>query len=97
MMDVPAKHLALLKQIFESELPEVSVWVFGSRANGKAKRYSDLDLVLHHDKPIDGLTLFHLKERLAESDLPFTVDLVEWTKMSQNFQKIIEKNHVPLF
>lgn len=37
-----------VRQIIAQVIPGAQVWVFGSRAKGKARRFSDLDLLLTH-------------------------------------------------
>lgn len=68
------KHLAIIKRILRSQTVHIErVDLFGSRATGVYKKYSDVDLVLYGTidaKTIDRLwTLFH------ESELPFKVDV----------------------
>lgn len=54
----------------------VSVAIFGSRAEGKHRPNSDLDLLISEPMPISSATIEKLKEAFEESDLPFSVDLV---------------------
>lgn len=49
------------------------VRVYGSRATGRARPSSDLDLAL--DPPISSRTLYDLMDAFEESDLPIRVDL----------------------
>ncbi|MBV8593313.1 MAG: nucleotidyltransferase domain-containing protein, partial [Caulobacteraceae bacterium] len=43
--DLSPRDLATVRAILAAALPaEARVWVFGSRARGTARRYSDLDL-----------------------------------------------------
>jgi hypothetical protein len=49
------------------------------------------------DKGIDFRVYTLLKEEFEESDLPFRVDIVEYSKASPEFKKIIsEKNELVL-
>jgi hypothetical protein len=44
-IELPADHRQLVLHILAAHLPRgTKVWVFGSRATGRARRYSDLDL-----------------------------------------------------
>lgn len=94
MIDLSEAHLNQVKTILKAHVPELKVWVFGSRANAKAKKYSDLDLVLLGDAPIATKTLFSLRAACAESNLPFQVDVVDWHRIDEAFQKIIQQNYV---
>ena len=69
-IDLEPDHRSLVLSVLRANLPHgAKVWVFGSRATGRARRYSDLDLVidagprLTHD--FAGLT-----EAFSDSDLP---------------------------
>lgn len=79
----------LIKDILSRHIPGKVVWAFGSRVNGRAKPFSDLDLLIKSNDPIDSVTLFNLKDALSESDLPFRVDIVEWNSISEEFKAII--------
>ncbi len=67
------------------------VRAFGSRVNGPAKSYSDLDLAVVAPTQLNPETLRLLKEAFEESDLPFRVDVLDWNEASPEFQKVIEK------
>jgi predicted nucleotidyltransferase len=86
------KHLEIVRQIL-TEL-KVSVFVFGSRAKKTAKPLSDLDLCLKDN--YDKSTIRKLQDAFEESDLPFKVDVVVWSELSDDFQKHIEKDLVEL-
>ena len=84
----------IIRNILRAHVPDRIVWAFGSRATARAKQYSDLDLVISGDKPLGiGLTA-QLSEAFAESDLPYKVDIVDWTTASESFRKAIEQDRV---
>lgn len=68
--------------------------VFGSRIKGTHQKFSDLDLCLKGNYPIDLFEISRIKEALSESDLPFTVDLVDYNSVSDGFKKIIDSEGV---
>lgn len=69
--DLPPEHKAIVCDILAWHLPaHVRVSVYGSRATGKARRYSDLDLVLEGASPIPRAVMIDLAESFDESDLP---------------------------
>lgn len=92
-MDIKAKDLALVQTILRKQVSGCTVWAFGSRVLGTAHFYSDLDLVLLTNQPLDWSILFHLKEAFAESDLPFKVDIVDWASITPAFQALIQKQY----
>lgn len=81
VLDILAAHL----------LPGAEVWVFGSRATGRARRFSDLDLAGRR------LTLDEtaaLAEAFSESDLPFLVDIADWRAIGDGFRTAIAGQRV---
>lgn len=63
------------------------LFIFGSRANGKAKKFSDYDIGILAKKPVPDHTIIEIEEALEESDLPCRVDLVDFSLVSDNFKK----------
>lgn len=98
MINVPEQHLLIIKNILQKNLPqEVGVKVFGSRITKKIKTYSDLDLIIIGKTKIDSKILANLKEEFEESDIPFRVDIIDWHRISKEFQQIIiNQNPVPI-
>ncbi len=93
-IDARPDHLEIIRAIMHRHVPERNVWAFGSRVTWTAKAYSDLDLVILGDEPLDLGVLASLKEDFSESDLPWKVDVVDWASTSESFRKIIRKNKV---
>lgn len=97
MIDLNPEHLQIIKKILAEHVSKHEIWAFGSRVTGTAKKFSDLDLVVITDKPLPVLTMALLKESFSESDLPFKVDILDWSTISDNFKQLITKQHVEFF
>lgn len=94
-MHIDAADLEKVLGILRAHVPECEVWAFGSRVHGRnLKRFSDLDLVTITEMPLDPLRLADLKEAFTESDLPFKVDVLDWSITNERFRRIIEMEHV---
>lgn len=78
-----------VSSILQRFLPENEVWAFGSRVNGNAKHYSDLDLAIISEQPIPLPLLAEVAEAFSESDLAWKVDLVDWATTSERFRQVI--------
>lgn len=92
-----AEELALLKAILDAHLPpNVRVGVFGSRATGSAKPWSDIDLALAGPEQLSLSLLAELREAFDKSELGPKVDLVDRACVSDEFDQIIEKTFKPL-
>ena len=98
-IDITAEQFAIVSDILERYLPPgATVWAFGSRATHTAKKSSDLDLVVDHQGT--PLTLFEesvLKEAFDNSLLPFKVDIVDWSSISDSFKQLIQGQRIRIF
>ncbi len=95
-LDMSAAELAMVRKILLRHVPKALVWVFGSRATGRAKKFSDLDLCIQSDRPLGLDVMSALAEDFSESDLPWKVDVVDWSTTNPDFRKIIDQNKIVL-
>jgi predicted nucleotidyltransferase len=79
-----------VRAILKAHVPEFEVWAFGSRAAGTARAYSDLDLAIAGEAPLDNARRAALHEAFVESDLPWKVDLVDWVSVGERFRRAVE-------
>jgi predicted nucleotidyltransferase len=93
MIDINSKHLEVVKSILTKHLRGYEIWAFGSRVDSTAKKYSDLDLVIITDTPVSLITVASVKEAFSESNLPFKVDIIDWSTTSESFKKIIKEHY----
>jgi predicted nucleotidyltransferase len=87
---------AIVRAILQKHLPGRSISVFGSRATGREKPTSDLDLCIMDGPPIDDVDLDALWAEFATSSLPFSVDVVQLSKLRPPFRDIVLAQAVPL-
>ena len=84
----------IVKRILVDLVPDYEVWAFGSRVHLKnLKPYSDLDLAIITQTKLDSKIYGSLKEAFSESDLPFRVDVLDWSQTDDNFRKVILQNY----
>ena len=96
-LDLRDDHTAILRNVLRTYLPvDARAYVFGSRARGGARRYSDLDLALAWDRPLGYDLIGQIAEALSDSDLPFKVDIVDLSLVAPTFRKRIAADCVPL-
>jgi len=69
--------------------------VFGSRSRGDHKKFSDVDIC--YLRPLPREAVGDIKEQLSNSNLPYMVDLVDWTRCSPEFRDLVKDDLVPLF
>jgi predicted nucleotidyltransferase len=92
-IDIRPRDWAILRTLLRRHLPQHEVWAFGSRVTGRAKPFSDLDLVVIAKEPLSLDQRAALAEALTESNLPWTVDLLDWATTSPAFRRLIAAEH----
>ena len=94
-LDLPRRHRRIVEGLLREHVPEAEVWAYGSRVNGESHEGSDLDLVVRGPKlePLGGGFL-NLVEAIEESDIPILVQVHDWARLPEGFQREIEQNHV---
>ena len=96
-IDVRPDHLRIVREVLHRHLPVgVKVWVFGSRASWTTKDSSDLDLALDGETEIPRRSLSALEEAFEDSDLPYTVDVVDLKRIGERFRRIVTKQRALL-
>jgi type I restriction enzyme S subunit len=91
-IDIRPADWAIVKRILARHVPASEVWAFGSRAKRTAKPYSDLDLAVISSEPVPASVTAALADDLSESDLPWKVDVVDWSTTSDAFKTIMLKH-----
>ncbi|MCK5565083.1 MAG: nucleotidyltransferase domain-containing protein [Planctomycetes bacterium] len=89
MIKISKEQLKIVNEILDDYLPAREVMAFGSRTMDNPKPYSDLDIAVMGESPVDFKTLALLKDAFSESDLPMRVDILQWCKINPEFKKII--------
>ena len=87
MTGVTEAQRATILEILTRLAPGHAVFVFGSRATGTPKPYSDLDLAI--SGPVSRKRIADLREAFEESDLPFRVDLIDLAGVAPEFRAAI--------
>jgi predicted nucleotidyltransferase len=80
------------------ESTTVKVWVFGSRATGRARPYSDLDILISSPTPLDWRARADLQDAFEASNLPFRVDVVEEARLAPDLapRVLAERQNLPI-
>lgn len=97
-IDLSPDHRAQVLGIIRRRLPDARIWVYGSRAKGRARRYSDLDLMLDGGgQPIPLNIMGDLDEDFDESNLPIIVDLHDMALTDERFLERVRKDFLLLY
>ncbi|MCY3941219.1 MAG: nucleotidyltransferase domain-containing protein [Gammaproteobacteria bacterium] len=90
------RHRAIIEALVREHLPDVEVWAYGSRVNGRSHEGSDLDLILRgpglRKIPRDRIADF--ADALRESTIPFLVEARDWARVPERFHRQIEREHI---
>jgi type I restriction enzyme S subunit len=92
-IDITSEQRKTLVDLVRQYIPGVAVWAYGSRVKWTARPNSDLDLVVF-TAPDQIQLVSELKNALAESELPFLVDLHVWDEIPERFREIISGEYV---
>lgn len=91
---VDAQQLQEIKRILYAFAPGMRAVAFGSRTTGRAQRFSDLDLAIWPTQQPTWKTIGYLREVFQMSRLPFSVDIVDGTRLPQFMQADVEQGVV---
>jgi predicted nucleotidyltransferase len=88
MLDLTDRELDEVRRILAQYLPSRTVFAFGSRAAGTSRRTSDLDLAVEGAEPLSLDERVLIREAFEESWLSFRVDVIEWSRCSEEFKRL---------
>ena len=85
-MSVKPSHKEELLKIIHTHIPHCKVWIFGSRATGKQRSGSDIDLALDNGSIIPWSTITKILIDIDETTIPMKVDLVDLQNVDPEFK-----------
>ena len=95
MLDLRPEDRQSIRALIRQYYPDVTILAYGSRVKGENHDTSDLDLAL---RSVDGQalplsTFSRLVEAMRESTIPIIVEIRDWARLPESFQKEIEKQY----
>lgn len=90
------EHKRLVKTIVQANIPGAEFRVFGSRANGRARPFSDLDLLIVKPPRLSWEQRAALRDAFEASELPCCVDIVEAGALSGAMVARVQQEMTPL-
>lgn len=94
-INLPKKYIEELKTVFSGlEGGEYKVFVFGSRVKNSSKANSDIDIGVKSDtgEKIDFDLFLNLKTKLDDTNIPYSMDLVDFDRADSDFVEQPFKN-----
>jgi predicted nucleotidyltransferase len=92
MLNLDEKYIAIIQGILSEHVPNTTVLAYGSRVKGESHEGSDLDLVIISDS-VPEEQLARLREAFTDSQLPISIDVLDWNSIPDSFKQEIEKQH----
>ena len=99
ILHIEEKHLNIITSILRNitESAHFSVYMYGSRVQGKSVKYSDVDIALDYEgKPVPDILKLKLSSMFEKSILPYTVDIIDLNSVSPVFRAKVEKKFVKI-
>lgn len=98
MTELTSQEIKFIKKTISNHFnfDDVTVILFGSYAKGTARQSSDIDLALKSDTPLNASKWQELESELEDSDFPKKVDVIDYQRVTQEFQKVIDEQGSPL-
>ena len=90
-MDKIEKKIDMIIKLINKELKPQKIILFGSRAKGNEYMGSDIDLCIEGAKKKNKRELRKLKEKVDEISGLYSVDIVIYEEIDENFRDIIIK------
>lgn len=74
------------------------VYLFGSRATNKAKKYSDVDILVKPLSPDKNIQrqVSEIEEKIENSNFPYKVDIVLETNLANSYREEVNKTKILL-
>lgn len=96
MIDLTPAERETVIRILDARVPGVPRAVFGSRTGPRTKRFSDIDLLLRAETPLEPTLRDMLREDFSDSDLRFRVDILDAANADPSFLELIKGDLIPL-
>lgn len=72
------------------------LFIFGSRARGTNRKFSDIDLGVEGKNRLSNEEYLTLTAFLEDSDLPYKVDVIDFSTVTSQFRKIAKQKIIEI-
>ena len=97
MFGLEDRHINFILNILKTNFLGAKFYIFGSRAKGTYKEYSDIDIAVDFNKKkLDTDILGRLLIEFQDSTLPYEVDVVDLNSIDEKFKNLIQDSLVEL-
>ena len=89
-------YIDFINEQINSIIPNVEIYIFGSRTQDKALEYSDVDIALKSMSVIDINIILKIKSLFQNSTFPYKVDIIDLNAIDESFFNIIKKDLIKI-
>lgn len=95
MIDLDIKYINFIKKDISKYLSNFEIYLFGSRAKGTARKYSDIDIAILSDELTSDIKL-KLEANFENSTLPYKIDIIDLKTISHEFKNLIKDSLIKI-
>jgi predicted nucleotidyltransferase len=90
------RAMRVVRQLITDKLRDIPsrVYLMGSCARGDNSRYSDIDIAIETLQSAPKTLISDIRDLLEQSDVPFLVDIFDFSQLEERYQKEIKKEGV---
>lgn len=98
MFGLEDRHLNFVRKTLSKYFAEgASIYIFGSRAKGTQKEYSDIDIAVDMNGTVISTdVLGKLLMEFEDSTLPYEVDIIDLNAIDEKFKNLIKSSMIKL-
>ena len=95
MIDLEKRYIDFIKNTISSMIHNYKLYIFGSRAKNRAKKYSDIDLAIDSQELTPQIKT-KLEFTFENSTLPYEVDIINLNDIDNKFKNLIQKDLIEI-
>jgi uncharacterized protein len=88
------KEQEIIIRLLDALFPGVKIYLFGSRARGTARPFSDIDLAIDTGKRLNFLEIAKAKNVIDGLNMPMTTDIVDMHSIPDTLRDTILKEGI---
>ncbi len=97
MFGLEDRHIEFILQVLKENFPDAKFYIFGSRAKGTYKEYSDIDIAVDFNgEKLNTDVLGRTLIQFEDSTLPYEVDVIDLNAIEEKFKNIIQESLIEL-
>lgn len=89
IVDTPRERaIRMIRDLVTSKLTNIParVYLIGSCARGDHRQSSDIDIAIETLQPMSGTLISDIRQMLEESEVPFFVDVLDFTQLDERYR-----------